>query len=51
MSTLTHLNVIPLAILVLSPVILFLVRRVRYINNDKDELDKRLRSISRSEYE
>jgi len=36
-----------LALLVLGLLSWFVIERVRYILNDKDELDKRLRDISR----
>ena len=36
-----------LAILVLSGTIWLAIRRVHYINNDRAEIDKRLRNISR----
>jgi len=46
MSTLTFTGIL-LAILVLSWAVWFVIELVRYIINDGDEIDKRLRNVSR----
>lgn len=46
MSTLTFACIL-LAILVLSWAVWFVIELVRYIINDGDEIDKRLRNVSR----
>lgn len=46
MSTLTLIGTL-LAILVLSWAVWFVIELVRYILNDEDEIDQRLRNISR----
>ncbi len=46
MSALTHTGIL-LAILVLSWALWFVIELVRYIINHEDEVDQRLRNISR----